>query len=150
MKNCNEILLSLLTCAVRGEALPPDLLSQISDEEIKEIYDLSKKHDLAHLCGAALETIAVQEKSRYKPFFAEAVKAAYMGDNQFVPEYGISHDQMIGVVTSFIHNGTEYPTTCLLYKVYGRFWCASRPFRQVFVKIRNVCRINKDKRKYES
>jgi len=77
MKNCNEILLSLLTCAVRGEAVSPDLLSRISDEEIKEIYNLSKKHDLAHLCGAALETTEAQDKQRYKPFVAEAVKAAY-------------------------------------------------------------------------
>lgn len=73
-----------------------------------------------------------------------------MGDNQFVPECGLSHEQMIGVVTSFIHNGKEYSTNCLRYKVYCRIWCVVRPFRRILVKIRNVSRINKASQKYES
>lgn len=77
MKNCKDILITLLSCAARGESVPPKLLYQISDEEIKEIYDLSKDHDLSHLIGVALETADVQIKQRYKPFFTDSVKAAY-------------------------------------------------------------------------
>lgn len=73
-----------------------------------------------------------------------------MGDNQFVPEKGLRHDQMIAVVTSFIYNGKEYSTNCLRYKAYCRFWCSTRPFRRILVKIRNFCRINKENYKFES
>lgn len=53
-----------------------------------------------------------------------------MGDNQFVKEPGVSHAQMIAVVTAFyrgnkLHNVTE-PT----YRVYCRVWCLSRPLRR--------------------
>lgn len=77
MKNCNTHLLSLLTCAVGGRAASPDMLSQMSDEDIREIYDSAKKHDLAHLVGVALETAEPGDKNRYKPFVTEEIKAMY-------------------------------------------------------------------------
>ena len=77
MKNTNHILLSLLICAIRGEPTDAVILSLLSDEEIKEIYKLAKKHDLAHLIGVALENAEPRDKQRYKPFFSESVKAMY-------------------------------------------------------------------------
>lgn len=77
MRNCNDITLSLLTCAIRGDAVSPDLLSSMTDEEIKGVYDLAKKHDLTHLIGVALETAESEDKNRYKPFFQEEIKAMY-------------------------------------------------------------------------
>lgn len=73
MRNCNDILLSLLTCAVCGESADAVLSASMSDEEIKGIYDLAKKHDLTHLVGVALET--AEDKKRYKPFYQEEIKA---------------------------------------------------------------------------
>lgn len=43
-----------------------------------------------------------------------------MGDNQFVPEKEIRHDQMIAVVTHFVRKGKEYPTESFRYKAYCR------------------------------
>ena len=61
-----------------------------------------------------------------------------MGDNQFVPEKGIRHDQMIAVVTHFVRKGKEYPTESFRYKAYCRVWCAARPVRHFFLRIRSV------------
>lgn len=64
-----------------------------------------------------------------------------MGDNQFVPEPGLRHDQMIAVVTAFTRGKREISVTCWHYRTYCRFWHYSRPFRHF------VCRaIGKIKR----
>ncbi len=77
MNLCNQLWLSLIISAIRGETANTVLCTPMSDEEIKEVYALAKKHDLAHLIGIALGTTAMQDKQRYKPFWGEAVKAMY-------------------------------------------------------------------------
>ena len=52
-----------------------------------------------------------------------------MGDNQFVKEPGVRHDQMIAVVTSFYRGGKEHKTTELTYRLYCRLWHHSHPLR---------------------
>ena len=72
-----------------------------------------------------------------------------MGDNQFVPEKGLRHDQMIAVVTSFIHKGREYSTVCMRYRMYCRFWCAVRPLRHFVKRVHGVLgRIKKFSREF--
>lgn len=61
-----------------------------------------------------------------------------MGDNQFVKEQGLHHDQMIAVVTHFMRKGKEYSTECFGYKTYCRLWCAIRPIRRLFISIRGA------------
>lgn len=51
------------------------------------------------------------------------------GDNQFVAEHGLRHDQMIAVVTAFERNGSMHSTDELSYKLYCRFWHYTRPLR---------------------
>ena len=52
-----------------------------------------------------------------------------IGDNQFVYEHGVTHDQMIALVTSFGRGGREYPVSHWGYKLYCRIWHYSRPLR---------------------
>lgn len=52
-----------------------------------------------------------------------------MGDNQFVKEEGISHSQLIGVVTAFYRGDKKYSTDNVLYRGYCVLWCAVRPAR---------------------
>lgn len=54
-----------------------------------------------------------------------------IGDNQFVYEYGLRHDQMIAVVSSFTRNGREYRVTDLRYRLYCRCWHHSRGLRKL-------------------
>ena len=63
-----------------------------------------------------------------------------IGDNQFYNEYGIRHDQIIAVVTSFTHKGKLVHTHNFLYGIYCRIWHYSRPFRHFTVRSINWLR----------
>ena len=53
-----------------------------------------------------------------------------MGDNQFVPEYGVRQEQLIGTVSAFVRNGRERTVADLDYRLYCRLWHFSRPLRR--------------------
>lgn len=55
-----------------------------------------------------------------------------MGDNQFVPEPGLRHDQMIGLVTAFSRKGKEYTVQHPGYRLYCRVWYHTRHARHLF------------------
>ena len=55
-----------------------------------------------------------------------------MGDNQFQKEPGLSHDQMIALVTGFTRNGKEHSVEEWSHRTYCRFWHYSRPVRLVW------------------
>lgn len=63
-----------------------------------------------------------------------AVGDAYtcMGDNQFRPEPGIRHDQIIGVVTAFYREDRRIMVTNPGYRIYCRVWHYSRFLRRFF------------------
>lgn len=52
-----------------------------------------------------------------------------IGDNQFVYERGLRHDQMIAVVTSFSRGDKEYSVLDWRYRLYCRVWHHSRKVR---------------------
>lgn len=55
-----------------------------------------------------------------------------LGDNQFDPEPGVEHRQMIAVVTAFYRNGREIPVTDPGYRLYCRIWAYTRPARRLW------------------
>lgn len=55
-----------------------------------------------------------------------------MGDNQFVKEHGLAHDQMIAVVTSFYRGDKRYEVSDFRYKLYCCVWYRSRRVRRYF------------------
>ena len=59
-----------------------------------------------------------------------------IGDNEFTKEPGIRRDQMIALVTGFIHKGREYSVQMPKYRAYCVFWHYSRFFRR---GIRSLC-----------
>lgn len=52
-----------------------------------------------------------------------------IGDNQFVLEAGLRHDQMIAVVTAFYRAGKYHSVSEPGYRLYCRFWHYSRGLR---------------------
>lgn len=64
-----------------------------------------------------------------------------MGDNQFVRECGIRHDQLIAVVTSFYRGKKEYSVNRFSYKFYCRFWHYSRLFRRIYRGIKRRIKV---------
>ena len=45
------------------------------------------------------------------------------GDHNWQREYGITDQQIIGVLTAFVRNGVETPVTDRQYLRYVRLWC---------------------------
>ena len=52
-----------------------------------------------------------------------------IGDNQFVFERCVKHEQMIGLVTSFFRGERKISVKSPIYWFYCRFWHYSRPIR---------------------
>lgn len=52
-----------------------------------------------------------------------------IGDNQFVYEPGLRHDQMIAVVSAFCRDEKQYSISHMGYRIYCRLWHYSRPVR---------------------
>ena len=55
-----------------------------------------------------------------------------MGDNQFVEERGLTHDQMIAVVTGFYRGDKKHSVHEPGYLLYCRLWHYSRPLRRLW------------------
>ena len=53
-----------------------------------------------------------------------------IGDNQFVSECGLRHEQMIALVTEFYRGDKKHSIEEWQYKLYCRFWHFSRPVRR--------------------
>lgn len=45
------------------------------------------------------------------------------GDNLYYREYGITDEDIIGVLTGVIRNGKTISTTDLSYRIYSHLWC---------------------------
>lgn len=52
-----------------------------------------------------------------------------IGDNQFVYEHGVRHDQMIAVVTAFTRGEKFHSVTETAYRIYCCIWHRSRGIR---------------------
>ena len=63
-----------------------------------------------------------------------------LGDNCLRKEYGITDDDIIAVMTSFVHNGKEHSVNDLSYKLYSRFWVTAAPLRIALKKTRSKLR----------
>ncbi len=55
-----------------------------------------------------------------------------LGDNNFQREYGISDDDIIGVVTNYYHKGRMRSVNDITYRIYCNFWYYSRPVRRLW------------------
>jgi len=58
-----------------------------------------------------------------------------LGDNCAAKEYGITDEQIIGVMTSLVRNGKEIDLNGFGYKLYVRVWCALAPIRIICNRI---------------
>lgn len=63
-----------------------------------------------------------------------------MGDNQFRKEKGLSHTQMIAVVSAFSRSGKEHSVEEWQYRLYCRVWNYSRPIRRMWRLARGAIR----------
>ena len=57
-----------------------------------------------------------------------------LGDNCFNKEYGIRDEEILGVMTSFVRNGKEYPVSHKGYRLYTIVWYFLYPLRRLWMK----------------
>ena len=53
-----------------------------------------------------------------------------LGDNCVNKEYGITDENILGVMTSFVRDGREYSVNNPLYLFYSKLWYAIYPLRR--------------------
>ena len=68
-----------------------------------------------------------------------------MGDNCLRREYGITDDDIIGVMTGFVRNGKAHSVEEPGYRLYSRLWCAAAPLRIGFGSFKTLVRRLKNK-----
>lgn len=52
-----------------------------------------------------------------------------LGDNCVNREFGITDDDIIGVLTGFVRKGKTYSVEDIRYRMYSQLWCAAYPLR---------------------
>ena len=63
-----------------------------------------------------------------------------LGDNCFNKEYGIRDEDILGVMTSFVKNGKEYPVSHKGYRLYTTVWYFLYPLRRLWMKYKGKLR----------
>lgn len=115
----------LVKFAPRGISMLPMLRQGIDMVTLAPLPPKLKKYDLP---------LYQREDGHY--VLHRVVKAGdtytCIGDNQFVYEPGLTHDQMIAVVVRFSRGEREYSVTDWRYCLYCRFWHHSRSLRHFY------------------
>ena len=110
----------------RGTSMLPMLRQGIDTVTLSPLPEKLRKYDLP---------LYQRKDGKYILHRVVKVGDTYtcIGDNQFVYEYGLTHDQMIAVVSSFTRGSREYSVDHWGYRLYCRLWHHSR-------KLRHFCR----------
>ncbi len=58
-----------------------------------------------------------------------------LGDNCINKEYGITDQDIIGVMTEYVHNGKKHTVQDLSYRLYSKFWVFASPLRILLKRI---------------
>lgn len=109
----------------RGVSMLPMLRQGIDTVTLSPLPEKLKKYDLP---------LYRRDDGHYALHRVVKVEDTYtcIGDNQFVFETGLRHDQMIAVVTSFSRGKREYSINDWRYLLYCRIWHHSRSIRHLF------------------
>ena len=106
----------------RGVSMLPMLRQGRDCVILSPLPEKLKKYDLP---------LYLRDNGKYVLHRVVAVGETYtcIGDNQFVYEPGLRHDQMIGLVTGFCRDKKQYSVEDPRYRLYCRVWHYSRPLR---------------------
>lgn len=111
----------------RGTSMLPMLRQGIDVVELSPISRGLKKYDLP---------LYQRDSGQYVLHRIVSVGETYtcIGDNQFVFEPNVRHDQMIALVTAFTRGDKRIEVTAPSYQFYCRFWCTTRPIRHLWCR----------------
>lgn len=112
----------------KGVSMLPMLREDLDSVVLSPIEGKLKKYDLP---------LYERESGKYILHRIVEVGDGYtcMGDNQFIKEPGLSHDQMIAVVTGFYRGDKFHSVEEPAYKLYCRAWYHSRHIRRFIFRV---------------
>ena len=117
----------------RGISMLPMLRQGIDSVILSPVPEKLKKYDLP-----------LYQRDDGKYILHRVVEAGdtytCIGDNQFVYERELRHDQMIALVTTFTRDGRQIPVTNPVYRLYCSFWHHSRSARHFLRRVKNKLR----------
>lgn len=115
----------------RGVSMLPMLRQGIDSVVLSPLPAKLKKYDLP---------LYRREDGRYVLHRVVRVGDTYtcVGDNQFEPEKGLRHDQMIGLVSGFYRGEVYHSVTEPKYRLYCRLRHWSRPLRHLRRRVKAV------------
>lgn len=109
----------------RGVSMMPMLRQGVDSVVLSPLPERLKKYDLP---------LYQRENGQYVLHRVIRAGETYtcMGDNQFTPEPGLKHGQMIALVTAFYRGEKEHRVDEFAHRLYCRLWYYSRPVRRVW------------------
>lgn len=107
----------------RGVSMLPMLRQDVDSVVLSPLSGRLKKYDLP---------LYVRDNGKYVLHRIVKVADTYtcMGDNQFVEETGVRHDQVIAVVTAFYRGDKLHEIDEPGYRLYCRLWHCLKPLRR--------------------
>lgn len=106
----------------KGVSMLPMLRQETDSVVVSPVQGKLKKYD-----------IPLYQRSNGKYVLHRVVEVGdtytCIGDNQFIPEQGVSHDQVVAVVTAFYRREKMYTVENVGYRIYYWIWNWSRPAR---------------------
>ena len=63
-----------------------------------------------------------------------------LGDNCEKKEYGIRDEDILGVMTGFVHKGKTHSCSELSYRLYSKFWVGTYPVRVLWRRVKRFCK----------
>lgn len=117
----------------KGTSMLPLIRQGIDYVELSPLPRKLKKYDLP---------LYQRESGQYVLHRIVAAGDTYtcVGDNQFDLETGLTHDQMIALVTAIYRGEKRWPVDSVSYKLYSRFWHYSRPIRHLWRRLKSGLR----------
>ena len=115
----------------RGISMLPMLRQGLDTVTISPAPEKLKKYDLP---------LYQRDNGKYILHRVIGVGQTYtcLGDNQFAKEYGVRHDQIIGLVTEFTRGERTVSVKNRWYQLYCRVWAITRFPRRCWRKLRSL------------
>lgn len=116
----------------KGNSMLPMLRNNMDTVVLGSAAGKLKKYQVA---------LYLRDNGQYVLHRVVKVKVDYYvmrGDNQFVDEWGIRDDQIIGIVHSFTRKGRTYSCDSKTYIIYYKLWTATTYVRKYIRKCRRL------------
>ena len=106
----------------------------------KDLFTIEKKQDRCEKYDVVLYKRPPKSYVLHRVVEVREKDYVILGDNCLNKEYGIKDEDILGVMTSFVRNGKEYPVSHRGYRLYVAVWYLLYPLRRFCMKCKSKCR----------